>query len=205
MNKKRYSGTAAPVALREWTNFATSLNLTLSQFIESTTSLYVLNNKLSISQNDIESYWNGMPRNSRTNLTGDFIDKLKLLNTIASLESLKFFHNANLAGLSFSTSKQANVYKNDTFKMYFAVLTFRGYEIDSFITNNNYNVDCLGDSSKPNNEYIYISKRQNFNNPANENPNFNEICLLLGVNQDADIVKIHYEKLHKLTAVLSEI
>lgn len=205
MNKTRYSGTATPVAFNDWNDLANSLDLTLSQFIECVTTLHVLNSKNNISQNDVESYWNGMPRNLRSNLTGDFIQNVKHLHTIASFELLKFFYSANLLGLSFSTSKQANVYTNGEFKFYLAVVLFRSQYIDSYIINNGYNFTTLGNASQPNSEYIYISKKQNFNNPNNINVNFSSICSLLGVSTSADIIKIHYMELHKLSQILNQI
>lgn len=177
-----------------------------SQYIECILALKMLNAR-PMTKTDLQTYWDELPRShSNTNLTNAFLQRFDWLIDAANLECLKFYYEATISDVSFKTEEQCNAYKlNKGFIFYLALKDFRGESIEDYLREKPYAISTVGPQGQPDNEYVYISKKQNFNNPANTSAYFYKIETGLGLIVQTDIIKLHYSKIANLLAIVKTI
>jgi len=201
-------------------------NLSRNSFIQTSIVLTYLNNESDyMTEQDLNYCLYNYISNMKSKITKRFIKEISVFEFGIKKEITKFLWNLNLIkGLKISTVVNANFYKQKTtdcnkhynntsqvelnyeYLFYFALRTIKGKDIHSYIKKQNINFEILGAPNHPDNEYIFLSKYQQFQsgNAAYTSNVFDEICRLLNITP-CDCIKVHYNELGLLLTTIKAI
>lgn len=185
---------------------ANRLGLSKNSYIEMMFTLGVLNSDYVISDSELNNLYDNLINNKNSTNRKEFRELHKTLKKEVKKEILKFIYNLNLIpGFDFQSKKQANFKKNGEYLFYYGIKDMRDIDINEYINNLGVQVQTIGLSSMSSDEYIYLGKEQWYRNSSNVSSKFNIICRRLGIENNPDVLKVHYKEIYRLLPIIEEI
>jgi hypothetical protein len=177
------------------------LGLSRSCYLESLTVVKHWENGNGLSANDLETLRLEFLMNTASTLTLDFRNQFLHLSPSARFALIAFFCGMNLiSGVSIHSQKQANIRKKDELVCYIGVGIIGREQklVIDYVESFSNPKFILGPSNQPKDEYIFISCMQQFIQRRILYPHFQQLCTLLGIPINTEIIQIHYTELEKL-------
>lgn len=187
-----------------------ALNMSNSTFIETCTTLYLLENS-SFSNSELDQFIDDYSSNRKFVVCGDFAWRLKKLDLDAKKATLKFLLLITLIPhIEMSSMQNCDFYIEDDqgfrkFLLYFGIIDFKNRDIEDYILNAfKLNFVTLGEMNRSISQYIYIGRAEQFKHKTILSSNFDKICLELGI-PSCNVIKIHYKMLPNLYEALKKL
>lgn len=185
---------------------AVTLGLTSSSYAESVLMTHAFSNGYIPTASELENLRKSFLVNGASNITGDFRNQILTFDPLAQASIIAFFYRLNLVkGFHLSTSKMANLFKNDEI-CYFALgkMGRSSKLVNDYIRSFSLSISTLGTTTAPDNEYLFFSNYQQFkvNKPY---PLFPDLLTKLGLPPTTNIIRVHYTQLSLISDAIAQI
>lgn len=209
MARNRFNANLPSIMLKKIENNAEVLGTSKSGLIEAYIMKNILMKNNEFTEDDLNLIIDDFIPNNQSKFTSEFKEYHKNLSSEAKKYFLLFWYELLLInGISVSSIKQANIYKgystNKRFLFYYGIYRMHKEDIDEYINKSNLSVYTLGNKTDSSNSYLYIGRRQQFNQSTNVSEVFDNICEGLDIprNLTLDVIKIHYRELERLAKII---